>query len=103
MMTLAQYLLVKIAEEAAEVSQIALKASHFGLSEMQPGRMETNAQRIYAELNDLLAMVYRLNDVSSGDFFFDADHGAMCLKMQKVEHYLAYSQSLGLVAKTNGT
>ncbi|WP_321929869.1 hypothetical protein [Burkholderia cenocepacia] len=46
MMTLTQYLLVKIAEEAAEVAQIALKTAHFGLNETQPGRDETNAQRL---------------------------------------------------------
>lgn len=97
MMTLTQYLLVKIAEEAAEVAQIALKTAHFGLSETQPGRDETNAQRIYAELNDLNAMVLRLNDVAFGEFHYEPDHMAMAQKMAKVEHYLAYSRSLGLV------
>ncbi|HDR9501268.1 TPA: hypothetical protein QDC06_004564 [Burkholderia cepacia] len=97
MMTLTQYVLIKIAEEAAEVAQIALKTAHFGLSETQPGRAETNAQRIYAELNDLNAMVLRLNDVAFGEFFYDPDHVAMSQKMAKVENYLAYSRSLGLV------
>ncbi|VWD49771.1 hypothetical protein BLA17378_08635 [Burkholderia aenigmatica] len=97
MMTLTQYLLVKIAEEAAEVAQIALKTAHFGLSETQPGRAESNAQRIYAELNDLNAMVLRLNDVAFGEFHYEPDHIAMSQKMAKVEHYLAYSRSLGLV------
>jgi hypothetical protein len=100
MMNLNQYFLVKIAEEASEVAQIALKAAHFGLSEIQPGRAETNAERVYAELNDLLAMVHRLGEVSSGEFWFDIgspDHAAIATKLAKVEHYLAYSQSLGLV------
>ncbi|KVO95580.1 hypothetical protein WL21_32660 [Burkholderia ubonensis] len=99
-MTLTQYLLVKIAEEAAEVAQIALKTAHFGLTETQPGRDETNAQRVYAELNDLNAMVQRLNDVAFGEFHYEPDHIAMSQKMAKVEHYLAYSQSLGLVETT---
>ena len=97
MMTLSQYLLVKIAEEAAEVAQIALKTAHFGLSETQPGRAESNAQRIYAELSDLNAMVLRLKDVAFGEFHYEPDHIAMSQKMAKVEHYLAYSRSLGLV------
>lgn len=97
MMTLTQYLLVKIAEEAAEVAQIALKTAHFGLSERHPERLETNAERIYAELNDLNAMVLRLNDVAFGEFHYEPDHIAMSQKMAKVEHYLAYSRSLGLV------
>lgn len=102
MMSLTQYFLIKIAEEAAEVAQIALKTAHFGLSETQPGRDETNAQRVYAELNDLLAMVHRLGEVSGGEFWFDIgqpDHVAISAKLAKVEHYLAYSQSLGLVEK----
>lgn len=103
MMTLTQYYLVKLAEEAAEVAQIALKAAHFGLSEVQPGRDESNAQRIYAELNDVNAMVHRLGEVSNGEFWFDIgqpDHFAISKKLAKVEHYLAYSQSLGLVEAT---
>lgn len=100
MMTLSQYYLVKLAEEAAEVAQIALKAAHFGLSERHPERVETNAQRIYAELNDLLAMVHRLGEVSAGEFWFDIgspEPMAISAKLGKVAHYLAYSQSLGLV------
>jgi hypothetical protein len=100
MMTVSQYLLVKIAEEAAEVAQIALKTAHFGFSETQPGGSETNAQRVYAELNDLLAMVHRLGEVSSGEFWFDIgqpDHVAISRKLAKVDYYLAYSQSLKLV------
>ncbi|RKR46263.1 hypothetical protein [Paraburkholderia sp. BL17N1] len=100
MMTLNQYFLVKIAEEASEIAQIALKTAHFGLSEIQPGRAETNAERVYGELNDLLAMVHRLGEVSNGEFWFDIgspDHVAIATKLAKVEHYLAYSQSLGLV------
>jgi hypothetical protein len=101
MMSLTQYFLIKIAEEAAEVAQIALKAAHFGLNEIQPGRTKTNAERMYCELNDLLAMVYRLGEVSNGEFSFDVgspDHVSMATKLAKVEHYLAYSQSLGLVS-----
>lgn len=100
MMTLNQYFLIKLAEEAAEVAQIALKTAHFGLSEIQPGRTETNVERIYGELNDVLAMVHRLGEVSGGEFWFDIgapDHVAIAAKLAKVEHFLAYSQSLGLV------
>ncbi len=99
-MNLNQYFLIKLAEEASEVAQIALKAAHFGLSEIQPGRAETNAERVYAELNDLLAMVHRLGEVSGGEFWFDIgrpDHAVIARKLAKVQQYLAYSQSLGLV------
>jgi NTP pyrophosphatase (non-canonical NTP hydrolase) len=96
-MTLSPYYLVKIAEEAAEVAQIALKAAHFGLSETQPGRDETNAQRVYAELNDLLSVVNELANVAGGEFDFQPDDFAMVKKAEKVAGYLRYSQSLGLV------
>lgn len=101
MMTLTQYYLIKLAEEASEVAQIALKSAHFGLSERHPERTENNAQRIYAELNDLLAMVYRLEDASRGEFHFVEDRHAVSAKMDKVDHYLAYSQSLGMVESSN--
>ncbi|MFM0044095.1 hypothetical protein [Paraburkholderia sediminicola] len=97
MMTLSQYHLIKIAEKAAEVAQIALKCAHFGLSEIQPGQALTNAERCYGELNDLLAMVHQLGSVSGGEFYFSQDGWAMANKLTKVAHYLAYSQSLGLV------
>lgn len=100
MMTLVQFHLNKIAEEAVEVAQIALKAAHFGLTEKQPGNPLNNAERIYGELNDLNAMVHRLGELSNGEFFFDIgapDHVAIAKKLEKVAHFLAYSQSLGLV------
>ncbi|MFP3449467.1 hypothetical protein, partial [Pseudomonas sp. SIMBA_067] len=54
----------------------------------------------YGELNDLLAMVHRLGEVSNGEFFFDIgapDHVAVATKLGKVEKYLDYSRSLHLV------
>ncbi|WP_179949825.1 hypothetical protein [Burkholderia sp. MSMB1072] len=98
MMSVVQHCLTKIAEEASEVAKIALKAQQFGLSEVQPGREESNAQRMYAELNDLLAMVNRLRSVSGGEFHFVPDEEAMDRKRSKVANYLDYSQRLGLVA-----
>lgn len=97
MMTLNQYFLVKLAEEASEVAQVALKCAHFGLSEIQSGQDLTNAERCYGELNDLLAMVHQLGSVSGGEFYFSQDGFAMAAKLSKVAHYLAYSQSIGLV------
>lgn len=99
-MNIQQFYLLKIAEEASEVAQIALKTAQFGLGEKHPALTETNAQRICAELNDLLAMVHRLGEVSNGEFWFDIgapDQIAIAKKLAKVEHYLAYSRSLGLV------
>ena len=48
-----QYLLTKLAEEANEVGQIALKTQQFGVDEGMPGQPFTNAERTHQELNDL--------------------------------------------------
>lgn len=55
MMTIEQHILMKIAEEAAEVSQRALKAALFGPDETQPGQPDDNTTRLHHELADLEA------------------------------------------------
>ena len=90
-----QYLLTKLAEEAAEVAQIALKTSQFGPDEKMPGQLLTNFERIHLELNDLLAVVDCLNKFHS--FGFDPDPVAMFNKQLKIGKYRQYSIELGLV------
>jgi NTP pyrophosphatase (non-canonical NTP hydrolase) len=90
-----QYLLVKLAEEASEVSQIALKTSQFGMDEVYPKQEQTNKERIHQELNDLLGIVQMLND--SFAFEFLPSESAINKKTQKVSHYLEYSKQLGMV------
>lgn len=46
-----------LVEECAEVQQRATKALRFGIEEIQPGQMMTNAQRLAAEVGDMLEMV----------------------------------------------
>jgi NTP pyrophosphatase (non-canonical NTP hydrolase) len=62
-----QFLLTKLAEECAEVAQMALKTQQFGMNESKPGQLATNKDRLHAELNDLNAIVQMLND----EFGFD--------------------------------
>ena len=61
MMDYEQYLLGKLAEECAEVGQRALKTAQFGMDEVQPGQALDNAERLHAELDDLMAIVELLN------------------------------------------
>lgn len=96
MMTNEQYLLTKLAEEGAEIAQIALKCQHFGLWETQPGRDLSNAQRLYGELNDLLGVLEKMNEEVEG-FEYVVDDAALEAKSQKIDFYRKYSQSLGLV------
>lgn len=96
MMTLEQYLLGKLAEEANEVAQRALKAQQFGLDETQKGKDEDNAGRIYGELNDLNGIVALLNDNIEG-FDYEPDPEAIAAKGNKVEKYKKLSKKQGRV------
>lgn len=62
MMTEEQFYYGKLAEEASEVSQIALKIQQFGIDTKDPISMETNRTLLKKELNDLTAVVDELND-----------------------------------------
>ncbi|HEO1828237.1 TPA: hypothetical protein VAM16_003516 [Acinetobacter baumannii] len=90
-----QFLLMKLAEEATEVAQIALKTAQFGMNERHPIEKLNNKKRIHLEINDLLAIVDELN--SWYHFNFQPDHLAKIRKIEKLNHYLAYSIELGKV------
>jgi hypothetical protein len=50
-------ILTILMEECAEVQQRAAKMVRFGVEETQPGQPHTNAQRLSAELGDLMAVL----------------------------------------------
>lgn len=95
MKTRLQYLLEKLAEEACEVSQIALKTSSFGLDEKHPELGVSNKHLLWGELDDLMCLVGMLN--VEFDLGYDASAAAMGLKEHKVNHYHRKSAALGLV------
>lgn len=94
-MTHEQFLLMKLAEEASEIAQIALKTAQFGMTERHPDMALNNKQRIHLELNDLLAVVEELNGLYQFDF--RPDHKAKIQKLEKLKKYLGYSIQLGKV------
>jgi len=57
-----QYLLVKLAEEATEVAQMALKTAQFGPTERYPKSPLNNEQRLSEEYTDMVAIVDMLLD-----------------------------------------
>lgn len=59
-MTEIQYLLGKIAEEASEVAQMAIKCANFGLHETRTVDDPTNFSRLAEELDDLEFMCEKL-------------------------------------------
>lgn len=90
-----QYLLNKLAEEAAEVGQIALKTSQFGMDECLANQPYDNRARIHQELDDLMAIVELLNN--EFNFEYVGNIARRKVKKDKVEHYYQYSVQLGLV------
>ena len=96
MMSYEQFLLMKLAEEASEISQIALKTMQFGMQEHCPGLALNNKERIHEELNDLLGIVELLNRTMN--FGFKVDNTAIDKKIIKVNKYLKYSVDLGKVS-----
>jgi len=88
-----QYLLVKLAEEAAEVAQIAIKCAQFGLTEVYPEAGTPNVDRLFGEMNDLLGVfaVLHLEEV----FSWLPDQSQITAKKDKIYKYLEYSRSLG--------
>ena len=88
-----QFLLTKLAEEASEVAQIALKTQQFGLDEVY--QVDSNKTRCHAEINDLLAVVYMLN--AEFDFGFTPNEQSIIDKAEKVNKYYQYSVDLGMV------
>lgn len=98
MLTRYQYLLTKLAEEASEVAQIALKTNQFGPDSCDPRDQVTNTERIHKELIDLLAIVEMLNEEFSFNFATDSEETWYCklAKKGKVNKYYRYSQDCGM-------
>lgn len=90
-----QHYLTKLAEEGAEVAQIALKTQQFGPYEVMPGQGDTNFERCHKELDDLWAMVEELNDKFG--FGYAPNRGRVEAKKAKVRKYLGFSIHLGMV------
>lgn len=96
-MSYEQFLLLKLAEEASEIAQIALKTAQFGMLETIPGGTETNAERVHSELNDLHGIVSLLNEYTS--FNYQVNDYSIEAKRLKIFKYLKYSIDLGKVDK----
>jgi len=94
MMTRLQYLLGKLAEEAGEAAQMALKCQQFGMDEVQPGREESNKERLHAEMNDFNGLIMMLNHEFNLDYTPSVP--AMQRKRDKVNRYYDLSAAMGL-------
>lgn len=95
MMTRMQYLLSKLAEEASEVAQAAIKAQIFGVHERYVAE-PTNIERVSIEFNDMLSIIDMINE-EIGGLCITVNPQQIENKKTKVEHYMEFSRSLGLL------
>ena len=94
-MTKGQFLLLKLSEECAEVAQRCSKQIQFGKEEKQHDQEFTNAQRLKAELTDLLAVANLLVEAKEVESLSMAELDAATLvKKQKMQKYLDKSTEL---------
>lgn len=106
-MTKEQYLLTQLAEEAAEVSQAALKAVRFGLNDTYPlVTSPTTLERLKAELSDLVGVIQEIESLPAGHPGLQSLSGALTNalrienKRNKIRDYMAYSERKGILATT---
>lgn len=93
-----QYLLTKLAEEASEIAQIALKSQQFGVHEICPDLPESNIERVNKEFNDLLGVVAMLNIELGYEALGPVDTWIEN-KISKVNKYYQYSIECGQVVE----
>lgn len=93
-----EHLLVILSEECAELSKEVSKALRFGLNDHEPLSSETNAQRMVAEFNDLVAVFRMLaeNNIFNPDDLLNDK--SIQEKKEKVELYLTYSKIVGTLS-----
>jgi len=98
MLTKQQYILAKIAEEASEVAQAAIKCQHFSCEGVEPGNRKTNLQRLFDELTDLNGVVGLWNEEQeSVEKEYYCDILTAGKKAMKVRWYAGYSHSIGQI------
>ena len=90
-----QYLLVKLAEEAAEVAQMAIKCSLFGYDSVDPRENtgETNALKLFKELLDFSAVIAELTELTEIDFEDFDPEDYIEMKRLKLKHYYDVAQN----------
>lgn len=105
-MTIIQHALNRIAGEASELAQIALKTQEFGVMEKYSEETLNNIGRVRAEFNDLLGAVNNFNDVMEKlnwhDCYILKDLEAVESKEEKINKYRDYSQKIGQTEKEDG-
>jgi len=101
-MNKSQFLLLKLAEECAEVAQRASKQIQFGKDERQKdhaphgaiAESKSNAERLRDEIIDLMVLITMLEETKEIPEITDFSHAYIAKKI-KLQKYLDLSASLG--------
>jgi hypothetical protein len=92
-MTLGQYLLCCLGEEAAEIAYHAAKSQRFGLEDHEPECPQTNRERLHVEINELLAVAELIGNM--GGRIYERDENVIAAKRERLRKYVEYSVSAG--------
>jgi NTP pyrophosphatase (non-canonical NTP hydrolase) len=92
--SLEEYLLDCLAEEAGEVTQMAMKCARFGFDDRWPDkRTGSNREELKIEILQLVAVAEMLGIIDNRNFFSESD--VLDNKKKKVEKYYDYSRQRG--------
>lgn len=89
-----EWLLSKVAEEANEVAQIALKAQKYGIAGVRPGSGKSNLEFLREEFLDFITAIQLLEDhlgVSINQFNWHERHA----KQRRVLDMMKVSKTIG--------
>lgn len=100
MMTEVQYLLCKLAEEAGELAQIAMKAQQFGMDETY--KDDSNAERVIKEFIDVMGVISTLQGLGYMRPVSEQEMGeGIENKIYKMNKYITCSIECGQVEPRN--
>lgn len=97
-MTSEQWLLIKLAEECAEVIKECTKSLNYGLNHTNPYNKTVNSVLLVEELNDILGVSKLLVGYEIIPILWD-DINRIESKKNKVLKSLEYAKSLGIVTE----
>lgn len=92
-----QHLAGKIAEEAGEVAQRAIKLQIFGPHETQQGHDMDNIERLEEEVNQLFAQWEMLCEELRYEALQSTAHEQIKAKRKAVEKWMQHSREVGLL------
>ena len=90
-----KFLLLKVMEECAEVSQRASKLIQFGWDEVEAGQDLNNQQRFQNEVTDLICVLQMLNSSTATPVKLHTTLEQFSDKVEKVAKYHKYAKDLG--------